>query len=55
MILFILFVFVPFVVFICGQVLIRLEATDKEKKIGKIIISIVYAIIGLGYCGILIN
>ena len=57
MILFIVFVFIPFIVFIWGQVLIRAEANDKEKKTGKIlvIISVVYAIIGLGYCGILIN
>lgn len=56
MIQFIVFVFVPFVIFIWGQVLIREETNEKEKKTGKvlIIISIVYAIIGLGYCGMLL-
>tara|TARA_R110000850_G_scaffold48741_2_gene120618 strand:- start:101 stop:271 length:171 start_codon:yes stop_codon:yes gene_type:complete len=56
MILFLLFVFAPFVTFIWGQVLIRKEATNKEKKTGKIliIISIVAFIIGLGFCGIML-
>ena len=56
MILFLLFVFAPFVTFIWGQVLIRAEATDKEKKTGKIliIISIVAVIIGLGFCGMML-
>jgi hypothetical protein len=56
MIPFIVFVFTPFAVFIWGQVLIRADTTDKEKKTGKIliIISIVSAIIGLGVCGMLL-
>ncbi len=55
MILFIVFVFIPFVVFIWGQVLIREETTEKEKKTGKVLViaSIVLVIIGLGVCGIM--
>ncbi|WP_165593551.1 hypothetical protein [Aequorivita soesokkakensis] len=56
MILFIVFVFMPFAIFIYGQVLIREENKVKDKKTGKILIitSIVFAIIGLGYCGMLL-
>lgn len=55
MILFIVFVFIPFVVFIWGQVLIREETTENEKKTGKVLViaSIVLVIIGLGVCGIM--
>ncbi len=57
MILFIIFVFTPFILFTWGLILTRIETTDKEKKNGKILViaSIVLMTIGLGVCGMLIN
>ncbi len=51
-----IFFFIPFILFICGLILTRNEANDKEKKTGKIliIIAIIYTIISLGFCGMLL-
>ena len=51
-----IFCFIPFVLFIWGLILSRIESNDKEKKTGKVlvVISIIYTIIGIGYCGMLL-